>query len=1283
MNAMRMYGANFPNGVSQPQMGMGYFQYPNQPINQFQNVPQYQTYLMNASMGNYGQGFAPPAPISVVPIQKPINNTSDSSASTPKKKTKQKNAVKNKNKKGKKKSQNDESSDSDFSGIENNGIDEERYEGIFERRATRKRASSVNYKEEEIGENIEEIPTSSSEKIEHIYFCRKQNEYLVSFQETSFICQWMNYEQLSLIPNSATHLTRFQSMPIDFNTFITQNDCKPIPIAHRKRITENRYDFLFRVNYENTILFYWDSPTQEMVNLYSSNRIKVDLITPNVNLPLPSPRDNIISNSGSFLRPYQLEGLQWLIKCWISKHGSILADEMGLGKTIQVLAFLAYLNENVGWKGPHIITVRTNCFKQWCDEIEKWTKLKYIPYNAGPQQRKLIRDFQFPFLDNQGSPLPNTIGFNILLVSYDVLLKDSEFLNKYQWQCVIVDEGHRIKNSNGKKNNAITGLMAKHRIILTGTPIQNTLGELWSLLKFVSPMSFSKDPSYIESDIDIENLSTDVIKSFRQIIAPHILRRTVSEAEHQMAPKEERVAFIQISDTQQELMRLIKLHALWRLKGVQTNENTIDTSHESSYLRKVCSHPFMIDGANEYYTKKFRLPRLELLLKVSSKFEWLDKTLTYLKANGHRVLIFSQSVKLLRLLKEYCDLKDYSHEMLIGSMSDSEKTASISRFADDSSTSFIFLISTRAGSEGLNLTVADTAIIFDPDWNPQNDLQAQARCHRIGQTQKVNVIRLLTYQTYEHEMFVRAQKKLELWLTLLGSKNTEAQESTIPSLIKPPNLYSCQCDFSTLNSLLETISTVVSDFSLSALKVLEKPLEETILWNNCETDEQLIDRFPVELDEGLSRRMKRSRTRELSIGPLEAKEIFDLFKKYGYNKWNDISSSVPEYTNGQIERFCLCILVYALRSQSPTIVLQYPFILSVLQYHFPDFVLDLVICNNRVYWDKAITEEHDFYSESECCLYLKEELFENGNEFLQIIEMKMEFNYWSNFKDVENVSSKLLNLNIQEFQSNVTKVISFSSFNPLDLGLQETLSIIRAMILEKQDYSHIYTFSWWTANEIAVLLDSLQKYCYSIEDPIGFHSKTNILTKPTSDVSSLATYIRHRLMNFHDSVIEIPTVLSHISDAPEEVIGLKAVFSYPKFNNEECESLLNRIVFLETIKEQILMNYPIFDGYSWDVKKCNDVLDGIYRFGIENIQSIAQKTFSPSEIPWVFMSLEYLIRFFDEIPYHKHSSKSKPISLYIPPISQINYIVSSKKKLQIRNPIEMFSSLQIEKKFRK
>ncbi|EAY09671.1 SNF2 family N-terminal domain containing protein [Trichomonas vaginalis G3] len=1057
--------------------------------------------------------------------------------------------------------------------------------------------------EEEFVEGPAQVEES---KIEHIYVSRVGKddiEYLVHFQDQKdCLSQWIPESLLMCLDNANYHLTRFKQSPVD----ITSAEGKDIvPIAYRKN--DNVNELLYRFTFDTNTLLYWDAVDEKTLNDFKNSRHRVDVSdAPLPTGDLPEPTSSIINDSANQqLREYQLQGLQWLIKCWRDGHGSILADEMGLGKTIQVLSFLTYLNRYTDWHGPFVIAVRTNTFKQWCEEIEKWTDLSFIPYSSGPAQRKIIREFQFPFLDDNGSPIPNTFSFNILLVSYDVFLKDSEFLDQINWQVLVVDEGHRIKNSEGKKNNAMKKLNVKHRILLTGTPVQNTLQELWTLLNFISPDQFEENPEFLQGDI--ESLDKDTLESLRKRIHPHLLRRTLANAERTIAPKEEKIAFVSLSNVQRELIRLIQLHGMWRLNGIQIDESTVDTSHESASIQKVCCHPFLIEGAEEYYTKKFNLSRLELLTQLSTKFVWLSKVLAELKRDNHKVLIFSQKVQLLHILREFCMLSQYNNELLIGEMSDIEKSEAIDRYSK-SPDSFVFLISTRAGSEGLNLTVADTAIIFDPDWNPQNDLQAQARVHRIGQTQKVDVVRLITYQTYEHEMFVRAQRKLGLWLDLLGEEGAPKEygtENTSP--LPPPPYIESTMNINPNMNLLEQLSTVVNDFSLASLPRLEKPMSEVPNYSDGTSDEAFLAKFPVVADDQITRRVKHSHSYDAFIDSARAYEIWDEFRQVGYGKWDQMAEKFTGHSPNQLERFCHSILILCFRALPPMQMVTFPFLVKRLIHDVIDFSFDMLLCSRKGKWIHAVSEEHELSIEISACKPLKDTIYDQGYDYLTTIESKLIAKTWLTFNDKSmfNFAKTAPNYTRRDREIFESIVADRSDFDPFDDRVVAFINLMKSDIIAGGRIFAAQQFDYWTQPEYQQVINMMKNFTFSFENPIDMHQKTGLVSKTTEQVIIFVT----NLLNIVSKPVKklpwpIGPSFTLFDRAPEEIKSSKGATTWTSITKKDYTEIVERSNCLRLIKQRLerLGQFP--ETTTWSNYHTRILFNNILKFGFDAMTSI-------------------------------------------------------------------------------
>ena len=467
------------------------------------------------------------------------------------------------------------------------------------------------------------------------------------------------------------------------------------------------------------------------------------------------------------LRDYQIEGINFLIQQTHKGFNCILADEMGLGKTVQSVTFLEHLCRIHNMRGPFLIVAPLSTIYHWQREIEEWTDFNCVVYHdstLGARSRAIIRNYEF-YYGNDATM--RTTKFNILLTTYEICVTDVEWLADVKWQFLVVDEGHRLKNKTTKLAQAFEMMKIDRRLLLTGTPIQNSIGELFNLLMFLEPDQFSHSAAtHYQVLEDAKKLA-----ELRDIINPFILRRLKTKVEKSIPDKEERIIDVELTTLQKQYYRaLYDRNREFLEQGVQksTLPNLINLEVQ---LRKCCNHPWLIEGTieregvdeldNDEYCKR--------MIEASGKMVLLDKLLAKLEREGHKVLIFSQMRKMLDILEEMMKYRNYRFERFDGTTKSHDRQAAIDRFCSPKFDILVFLLTTRAGGQGLNLVAADTVIIFDSDWNPQQDIQAQARCHRIGQTRAVSVYRLVTRKTYEARMFERASKKLGLGHAILKS----------------------------------------------------------------------------------------------------------------------------------------------------------------------------------------------------------------------------------------------------------------------------------------------------------------------------------------------------------------------------------------------------------------------------------------------------------------------------------------------------------------------------------
>ncbi|KAF9614280.1 hypothetical protein IFM89_017081 [Coptis chinensis] len=478
--------------------------------------------------------------------------------------------------------------------------------------------------------------------------------------------------------------------------------------------------------------------------------------------------------SGGSLHPYQLEGLNFLRYAWSKQTHVILADEMGLGKTIQSIAFLASLFEEK--IVPFLVVAPLSTLRNWEREFATWApQMNVVMYVGSAPARAVIREFEFYFPKGEfgkhkkkkaGTAISDSkqdrIKFDVLLTSYEMINLETTTLKPIKWECMIVDEGHRLKNKESKLFIALKQYSSNHRVLLTGTPLQNNLDELFMLMHFLDAGKFGSLEEFQEEFKDINQ--EEQIARLHKMLAPHLLRRLKKDVLKDMPPKKELILRVELSSKQKEYYKAIltrNYEILTRRGGAQ-----ISLINVVMELRKLCCHAYMLDGVEQNIQDTEEAYRQ--LLESSGKLQLLDKLMVKLKEQGHRVLIYTQFQHMLTLLEDYCTYKNWLYERIDGKVAGAERQIRIDRFNAKNSSRFCFLLSTRAGGLGINLATADTVIIYDSDWNPHADLQAMARAHRLGQTNKVMIFRLITRGTIEERMMELTKKKMVLEHLVVG-----------------------------------------------------------------------------------------------------------------------------------------------------------------------------------------------------------------------------------------------------------------------------------------------------------------------------------------------------------------------------------------------------------------------------------------------------------------------------------------------------------------------------------
>jgi len=447
------------------------------------------------------------------------------------------------------------------------------------------------------------------------------------------------------------------------------------------------------------------------------------------------------------LRDYQEQGYQWLCRLAEWGVGACLADDMGLGKTVQTLALILQRAE----QGPTLVVAPTSVCNNWMSETEKFAPSLTPLFYRGKERSNI--------LENAGP-------CDLIISSYGLLQQDAEQFISTHWTTIVLDEAQAIKNVGAKRTRTAHQLKSDFRLVTTGTPLENHLGELWSLFRFLNPGLLHTQDQFMKRFMaPIERDKSDGARhALKSLIQPFILRRTKSQVLQELPPRTEITLEVPLSEGERALYEAVRQQAIEGLEpGQKESGDHLKVLAAITRLRMASCNPRLV------------MPETTL---PSSKLEQFSRLLDELLENNHKALVFSQFVKHLKLIREYLDQKGVSYQYLDGSTSMAQRKQRVDDF--QAGEGDVFLISLKAGGSGLNLTEADYVVHMDPWWNPAVEDQASDRAHRIGQTRPVTIYRLVAENTIEQKIIKLHQQKRDLADSLLDgsdiSGNLNAEE---------------------------------------------------------------------------------------------------------------------------------------------------------------------------------------------------------------------------------------------------------------------------------------------------------------------------------------------------------------------------------------------------------------------------------------------------------------------------------------------------------------------------
>uniref|UniRef100_A0A0W0FGI3 Putative SNF2 family DNA-dependent ATPase n=1 Tax=Moniliophthora roreri TaxID=221103 RepID=A0A0W0FGI3_MONRR len=465
------------------------------------------------------------------------------------------------------------------------------------------------------------------------------------------------------------------------------------------------------------------------------------------------------------LMDFQVQGFNWLCDNWWNCQPCILADEMGLGKTVQIASFIGKVITSFN-AAPALVVVPNSTVTNWVREFERWApKLRVVPFYGEAKSREVVKAFELYHDDNR--PGMKT-KFHVLITTYDTVTNKAEFTpvfkNQPRWEVLVIDEGQRLKSDSSLLFKKLNELKTAHRVIMTGTPLNNNIRELFNLMNFLDPNEWS-DLEALEKEH--EELTEELIKQLHERLRPYFLRRIKSQV-LRLPPKNEVIVPVTMAPLQKQVYRSILSKNVALLASLtnpsasaQNSGGKKTVNNMLMQLRKCLQHPYLYDQDIEPRTLSIQETH-EKLIDASAKLRFLRILLPKLKARGHRVLLFSQFVIALDVIEDFLVGEGIKYLRLDGNTAGAERQKGMDEFNKAGSDIFMYLLTTRAGGVGINLFTADTVIIFDMDFNPHQDLQAIARAHRFGQQKPVLVFKLVVKDSAEERIMQIGKKKMVL-----------------------------------------------------------------------------------------------------------------------------------------------------------------------------------------------------------------------------------------------------------------------------------------------------------------------------------------------------------------------------------------------------------------------------------------------------------------------------------------------------------------------------------------
>ena len=965
---------------------------------------------------------------------------------------------------------------------------------------------------------------SNDKKISRIFMMRNSEngtEFLLCYEEDNpQFSYWVFEKDLLTNASFASNLEIFRQESFDFNSLNKYIGCSIEAVSHR--LVEENIVYLFKVKTLSFMVYFWE-PVKDMNESYAARSYNFYLRSiPQrlADIPTSLPQLEISSKSNSLLK-FQVEGIQWIIDRWLKKDQCILGDEAGFGKTVQFLLFLEHINKHSDWHGPFIVIADTDQLSKWKQEIEKWTNLYSIIYDGDQDSCLILRDFGFPAVDKDGNVQDNFLSFNILLVSYDTYYRDQDKLQNYKWQIACLDNPTNILHSQLDFSFSFKGLDDSYKIILCDNLASFSNQQIICLLNFLQPSSTWNT-----------SLFTKLYQErAKQLLESVILCRTkqVIKLENDMI--KEYVAFVMPTSIQKIMLRLIQLNEL-SLICHPKNREEFDLIQNNILSQYTCNHPFLVEGAETYFSSKIITDKKSLFIGASAKFLALDRIITASLGKNIKIALFAKTKEFNSLVREILELDQANYIVIDEQMNGIDIQNLLEYFNSPDNTDFFIILS----SINLNISgLSSVSIVVVLDYNMDSQLpiiNSESLFPKNKMSTKF-VFKLITFGTQEHEQFIQLSKERELWNSIIvKSENTtnDFNDNDIieifppdqSTLIDPPIAFSSTNSSSSFNDIISEFKKVAQIIPSSSLNSIEIAYEKSQTFQQTMNDRDFLSFIISESDQSKTSRNKSNKTENktenennATFNESEVPNLIQFLKKYGYGSWDEISQKSDGHNPSQIFEFCAIVVILSFRSIQGSLIPTFPTLLNQLYMTVPDFSTELLFCSESRLWSSVFYSSHSFNRTLNQVRKWKDIIIKEALSLIEILEMRCIYQMWAMnfgndyfvFSNLPPIKNKVIDhslFNIFRDKLEINDNIDYST----DSRLYEIVRLMKYDLIIEQKFEIHQYFNWWCEKEFDEILRVFKDFGYSFADIREFHAKTGILSKNSQEIKRFALGVK-------------------------------------------------------------------------------------------------------------------------------------------------------------------------------